>query len=113
MDIGGRLDLGLTGVSAAGGCCGGGSCGTSHPGADTTLAESAPGAQTVLVEGMTCAHCVASVTEELSALVEVQRVSVELRVGGASRVTIRASSPLAEGRIRSAVEEAGYAVAGS
>ncbi len=69
--------------------------------------------QEVLVTGMTCGHCVASVTEELSELAEVQQVAVDLRVGGASRVTIVTSSPVGDDRIRSAVEEAGYAVAGS
>lgn len=69
--------------------------------------------QEVLVTGMTCAHCVASVTEELSELPEVQGVTVDLRVGGESRVSIVTSAPVDDDRIRSAVEEAGYAVAGS
>ena len=40
------------------------------------------------VTGMTCHHCVASVTEELTALRGVQNVSVDLVVGGASTVTV-------------------------
>lgn len=69
--------------------------------------------QEVLVTGMTCAHCVDSVTEELSELPEVRGVTVDLRVGGESRVSIATSAPVGDDRIRSAVEEAGYAVAGS
>ena len=37
------------------------------------------------VEGMTCSHCVTSVTEELSGLHGVERVNVELVAGGVSR----------------------------
>jgi len=66
---------------------------------------------TVLVEGMTCAHCVASVSEEIGEIAEVSTVDVELVVGGASRVTVASSAPIAVERIRAAVEEAGYALA--
>ncbi|WBU37214.1 heavy-metal-associated domain-containing protein [Homoserinibacter sp. YIM 151385] len=66
----------------------------------------------VLVEGMTCQHCVMSVTEELGELAEVEGVAVELRPGAASRVAITASEPIDGARIRAAVEEAGYTVAG-
>ena len=108
MDNGHRLDLGLTEAKPAGdSCCGGGACG----GAQSAPVDGAT--QQVLVTGMTCAHCVASVTEELSELPEVQGVTVDLRVGGESRVTIVTSAPVGDDRIRSAVEEAGYAVAGS
>lgn len=61
-----------------------------------------------LVTGMTCGHCVASVTEELTALTGVHSVDVELTVGGASTVLITSSSPLDESDVRSAVIEAGY-----
>jgi copper chaperone len=67
----------------------------------------------VLVEGMTCEHCVMSVTEELGELAEVEAVAVDLRPGDASRVAVTASAPLDESRLRAAVEEAGYTVAGS
>jgi copper chaperone CopZ len=63
-----------------------------------------------LVTGMTCAHCVASVTEELSALPGVDDVSVELASG---RVTITAAQTLADSVVRTAVEEAGFVLAGS
>ncbi|TPW72859.1 heavy-metal-associated domain-containing protein [Schumannella sp. 10F1B-5-1] len=65
---------------------------------------------TVLVEGMTCGHCVASVSEEIGEIAEVSGVEVELVVGGASRVTIASSAPITAPRIQAAVEEAGYAI---
>lgn len=63
-----------------------------------------------LVEGMTCEHCVASVTEEVSALDGVQSVSVDLRVGGASRVTVVGDHTVTADQVRDAVVEAGYVV---
>lgn len=67
----------------------------------------------LLVTGMTCSHCVSSVTEELSALDGVEDVSVELAPGGDSRVTVTTSRPLADDEVRAAIDEAGYALAGS
>jgi len=61
-----------------------------------------------LVTGMTCAHCVSSVTEELSAVDGVDSVAVDLTVGGASTVTVTSAAPLAETDVRAAVTEAGY-----
>jgi len=65
---------------------------------------------TVLVSGMTCGHCVKSVTEELSALEGVQDVAVELVAGGTSTVTVTSAAPLDAEAVRGAVDEAGYAV---
>ena len=65
------------------------------------------------VTGMTCQHCVASVTEELSELPGVQNVSVELVVGGASTVTVESETPLFEDDLQTAITEAGYALAGA
>ena len=64
------------------------------------------------VAGMTCSHCVASVTEELTALGGVRSVEVDLRVGGASRVTVVSAAPLEEAAVAEAVSEAGYQLAG-
>ena len=64
--------------------------------------------QQYLVEGMTCSHCVASVTEELSELADVESVSVDLEVGGASRVTVVSAAPLPLVDVRTAVTGAGY-----
>lgn len=61
-----------------------------------------------LVEGMTCGHCVASVTEEVSALDGVDSVSVDLQVGGASRVMVESSRPIPADQVRGAIDEAGY-----
>ena len=65
---------------------------------------------TFRVDGMTCGHCVSSVTEELSALPGVTAVDVELVTGGASPVTVTSQGPLDEAAVAAAVEEAGYAV---
>lgn len=65
----------------------------------------------ILVTGMTCGHCVKSVTEELSELDGVADVTVDLKRGEASRVTIRSAAPLDPASVRAAVEEAGYALA--
>lgn len=64
-----------------------------------------------LVTGMTCGHCVASVTEEVGAIAGVQSVDVVLKKGGASRVTVHADGPVDTEAVRAAVEEAGYQLA--
>jgi len=61
-----------------------------------------------LVEGMTCAHCVSSVTEELSALDGVVAVNVDLNAGGLSAVHVSSTADITEELVREAVEEAGY-----
>ena len=63
--------------------------------------------QTLTVTGMTCGHCVASVTEEISELASVESVAVDLETGS---VTVTSSQPLDPTAVRAAVEEAGYAV---
>lgn len=63
-----------------------------------------------LVEGMTCGHCVASVTEEVSAIEGVESVTVDLQVGGASRVTVVSDRPVPAEQISDAVTEAGYSL---
>lgn len=72
---------------------------------------SAENAAEFLVTGMTCGHCVASVTEEVGAIAGVDSVEVVLVKGGASRVTISASVPIDTDAVRAAVEEAGYELA--
>jgi copper chaperone len=64
--------------------------------------------QTFTVTGMTCGHCVASVTEEISELPGVEAVDVVLDSGA---VTVTSSQPLEEQSVRAAVEEAGYQLA--
>jgi copper chaperone len=65
---------------------------------------------TYLVTGMTCSHCVMSVTEELTALDGVESVAVDLDAGSTSTVTVASSGPLDDAAVRAAVEEAGYAL---
>jgi copper chaperone len=60
------------------------------------------------VRGMTCSHCVASVTEELSTLDGVHNVSIDLNAAGPSRVMVVSDHPIAVETIRSAIAEAGY-----
>ena len=61
---------------------------------------------TYIVTGMTCGHCVASVTEEVTAVAGVTEVSVELE-SGLLTVTGDADAQA----VRGAVEEAGYQLA--
>ena len=63
---------------------------------------------TYTVVGMTCGHCVASVTEELTELPGVTDVAVVLETGA---VTVTSAEPLDEAAVRAAVEEAGYRLA--
>ncbi|MFK0073254.1 heavy-metal-associated domain-containing protein [Arthrobacter woluwensis] len=64
----------------------------------------------VSVSGMTCGHCVSSVTEELEAVDGVERVAVDLNAGGISTVTISSRGELSPEEIGEAVAEAGYVV---
>ena len=65
---------------------------------------------TVNVSGMTCGHCVSSVSEELEALAGVEEVKVDLNSGGVSTVTITSAAELSPADIGEAVAEAGYLV---
>ncbi len=69
---------------------------------------SAPVLTRVTVTGMTCGHCVASVTEELGEVGGVESVEVDLETG---EVTITSAAPLDPADISAAVAEAGYTVA--
>ncbi len=60
------------------------------------------------VSGMTCDHCVAAVTEEVSALPGVESVTVDLRPGAESEVTVVSAQDLRLDDVRAAVDEAGY-----
>lgn len=64
----------------------------------------------IKVSGMTCGHCVQSVTEEISAIAGVTNVSVVLESG---EVTIESDFELNNADLVAAVKEAGYEVAGS
>ena len=60
------------------------------------------------VTGMTCGHCVSSVTEEVEAVPGVTGVVVDLESG---RLTVTSEAPLDDAAVRAAVVEAGYQVA--
>ncbi len=66
-------------------------------------------ASTYTVVGMTCGHCVSSVTEEVSQVPGVTDVDVDLATGG---LTVTSDTPVDDTAIQAAVEEAGYSVAG-
>lgn len=67
---------------------------------------------TYLVNGMTCGHCVGSVTKELKTLDGVTSVAVDLVAGGTSTVTVESTTALDDGDVAAAIDEAGYDVAG-
>ncbi len=61
---------------------------------------------TFTATGMTCQHCVASVTREVSALEHVTGVTVDLPTG---TVTVDSDAPVDSADIIAAIDEAGYA----
>ena len=65
---------------------------------------------TYTVTGMTCGHCVSSVTEEVGEIAGVTDVAVDLPTGA---VTVTAQGEVSDDAVRAAVREAGYEVTGS
>lgn len=63
---------------------------------------------TFTVTGMTCGHCVASVTEEVQEIPGVESVDVVLETGA---LTVTSTEPVDAAAVQAAVEEAGYALA--
>ena len=98
-----RVDLGLQDAAGCSCCAGSAQSTPLFPAEGSRQAE-------FKVEGMTCSHCVASVTEELSALDGVQSVGVELNAGGSSTVTVSSTSALDLEQVRDAIGEAGYSL---
>jgi copper ion binding protein len=72
----------------------------------TTMSETS----TYTVVGMTCGHCVASVSEEVGEVAGVANVEIDLDSG---RMTVTSDSALDDAQVKAAVEEAGYALAPS
>ncbi|MCS4485035.1 cation transporter [Gleimia sp. 6138-11-ORH1] len=62
------------------------------------------------VKGLTCGHCVASVTEELQEIPEVSAVEVALNAGkeAVSVASVTTSAEVSEAAFANAVDEAGY-----
>ena len=63
---------------------------------------------TYTVTGMTCGHCVASVTEEVQEISGVEHVDVVLDTGA---VTVTSAELVDDAAVKAAVEEAGYQLA--
>jgi len=61
-----------------------------------------------LLAGLTCSHCVARVTEQLTKVDGVESVSVALNAGGNSKVMIVSSTPIPVEAVHAAISDAGY-----
>lgn len=68
--------------------------------------------QVYSVSGLTCGHCVASVTEEISEIPGVAAVTIDLVPGEVSTVTVESADALDLEAVRAAVDEAGYELVG-
>ncbi|MDH6139985.1 copper chaperone CopZ [Kitasatospora sp. GP30] len=88
------------GDSATSSCCG--SCGT---GAAAAPQGEAANRAVFEVTGMTCGHCVSSVTAELKKIAGVTEVAVDLATG---KVTVDSTAPLNDTDVAAAIDEAGY-----
>ncbi len=64
------------------------------------------------VDGMTCGHCVMSVSEELREIPGVKNVEVILNSGSTSKVTVLSDTPLDDAALSDAVSEAGFTLVG-
>ncbi|WP_329234366.1 heavy-metal-associated domain-containing protein [Streptomyces canus] len=95
----------MTTETNSGSCCGSGSCGS-----DTTVDVQSVGVTAVYkVSGMTCGHCEGAVSQEISTLDGVTAVTAVAKSG---EVTVTSATPLDEGAVRAAVDEAGYELVG-
>lgn len=72
------------------------------------MSVEAPFRTQVTVTGMTCQHCVMSVTEEIGEIAGVSAVDVVLDTGA---VTVLAQREIGRDEIAGAVTEAGFALA--
>lgn len=73
------------------------------------MSVEAPFRTDLTVTGMTCQHCVASVTEEVGEISGVRSVEVTLDSGA---VTVHSDRELTSEELATAIDEAGYAVSG-
>ena len=65
---------------------------------------------TYAVEGMTCAHCVAAVTDEITMLRGVRDVAIDLVAGGVSALRVTSDGTLERAAVFAAVDAAGYSL---
>ncbi len=77
-------------------------------GAGTGSSTSAGEVSQYTVIGMTCGHCVSSVTEEIQQIDGARDVAVDLTTGA---VTVTADQPVPADAVTTAVREAGHQVA--
>jgi copper chaperone CopZ len=63
---------------------------------------------TLKIDGLTCGHCVASVTEELQEIAGVSAVEVDLVVGATSTATVATETQVENSAFEAAISEAGY-----
>jgi copper ion binding protein len=76
---------------------------------ESSMSVSAAHSATFAVAGMTCEHCVASVTEELGTISGVTGVTVDLAAGS---VVVTSARELGKDEVASAINEAGYQLTG-
>ncbi|MEU0498613.1 heavy metal-associated domain-containing protein [Mycobacterium sp. NPDC006124] len=88
------------------------SCGCCPP--STTSGPTTPATETgdstaaaFPVTGMTCGHCVAAVTEEISAIPGVTDVTVDLKPGATSTLRVTSQHGVTQEQIAAALDEAG------
>lgn len=97
-----QLPIAETGSAHSCACC------SSDQAHDSTPASAGVVSTTYGVVGMTCEHCVRSVTEELSEIPVVTGVEVALQADGVSKVTVRSHAPVDRAVVTAAIGEAGY-----
>ncbi len=82
-------------------CSCSGSSDKAASGSDSPVSE----ANTFEVEGMTCGHCVSSVSEHVNQIEGVRDVSIDLASG---RIEVRADRDISRESVEAAVSGAGY-----
>ena len=84
------------------------SCTTDTATTTTDAATTGGGVSEYKVTGMTCGHCVGSVSEKIQQIDGVRDVAVDLGTGA---VTVTADQPVSADAVAAAVREAGYQLA--
>ena len=65
------------------------------------------------IAGLTCAHCVSAVTDEVTAIDGVTTAEVDLVANGTSTLRVESTEPVGDEQITAALDEAGdYSLAG-
>ncbi|UKF32443.1 heavy-metal-associated domain-containing protein [Clavibacter phaseoli] len=83
-----------------------------HSAADSELASSSSQITSAFgVTGMTCAHCVSTVTQALEEIPGVDEVRVSLAAGGTSTVDVVGAGSIDPAVVAATIERAGYTLA--